>query len=59
MLIDARAGFDMRVTPSYPLDEMLSKLDEWAKEAGEGVEWADGPTYEVFSFSFCFLGTIL
>eukprot|EP00008_Paramoeba_atlantica_P011317 CAMPEP_0201491732 /NCGR_PEP_ID=MMETSP0151_2-20130828/30981_1 /ASSEMBLY_ACC=CAM_ASM_000257 /TAXON_ID=200890 /ORGANISM="Paramoeba atlantica, Strain 621/1 / CCAP 1560/9" /LENGTH=444 /DNA_ID=CAMNT_0047878227 /DNA_START=69 /DNA_END=1403 /DNA_ORIENTATION=- len=43
---DARAGFDMRVTPNYPLSEMLAKLDEWAKEAGEGVEWADGPTYQ-------------
>ena len=40
----------MRVTPNYPLSEMLAKLDEWAKEAGEGVEWADGPTYQVI---FC------
>lgn len=39
----ARAGFDIRMSPHVPMEEFLVLLDQWAKEAGEGVSWQDTP----------------
>ena len=52
--IEARAGFDIRISPGFPMEEMLGLLDKWAAEAGEGVSWENVPEYKVFFFFFFF-----
>ena len=38
---EARAGFDIRVSPDMAPEDMKAKLDEWAEE--EGVSWDYAP----------------
>mmetsp|Transcript_26745 Transcript_26745/g.74772 ORF Transcript_26745/g.74772 Transcript_26745/m.74772 type:complete len:439 (+) Transcript_26745:64-1380(+) len=40
---EARAGFDIRITPKTPVKEIEEMLDRWAAEAGENVSWALAP----------------
>ena len=51
--IEARAGFDIRMSPSIPMEEMLALLDQWAKEAGDGVSWQNVPGFKVVFLQTC------
>ena len=44
---EAKAGFDIRISPDFPMEEMLELLDKWAEDAGEGVSWENVPGYKV------------
>jgi len=39
--IEAKAGFDIRISPKMPHEEMKKTLDEWTE--GEGLSWAPVP----------------
>ncbi len=40
---EAKAGFDMRISPNSSIDEIKTMLDRWCSEAGSGVTWQFAP----------------